>query len=194
VTMQSSIQIHAVDCQRWQEVQTLFHGSPMTSGCWCMWPRCTPRSFRPSPVEKQAFYEVLSSGRMPGFIAVDDSTPVAWCAVGQCHEFPQYQGSGVGPEAWVVPCLFVAPSGRRIGLGPRMIRVAAEYAISHGAEDVFGPAPWWNPGSVSAAKAVVAAFEANGFQVVHPGARVPMLRMQSAESSGATSDGKRDGT
>ena len=122
--------------------------------------------------------QLVLAGGVPGLLARVDAQPVGWCALGRRRDFPQYGTSSPESDAWAVPCLYVAPRGRGLGVSRRLVGRAVEVAASAGASVIHGPPPWWEAGSATAISSTTAAFLANGFVVTAPGARMPLLELR----------------
>jgi GNAT superfamily N-acetyltransferase len=173
----AALDIVPVTPDQWSNVCSLFCSDPVTGTCWCMWPRHEPRSFRPGEDHRAEMQEIVLAGRVPGLLARLDERPVGWCASGRRREFPQYGASDVDDSAWAIPCVYVIPDCRGMGVSGALLSGAVAYAAQRGASIVHGPPPWWQAGSAAAVAATVAAFVATGFRTCGEGARFPLLEL-----------------
>ncbi len=175
-----AVDIVPVTPDRWSDLSSLFCTDPVAGTCWCMWPRYEPRSFRPSEDHRAEMQEIVLAGRTPGLIARLDERAVGWCAIGRQREFPQYGASDVDDSAWAIPCIYVIPDCRGMGVSRALLSGAVAYATERAASIIHGPPPWWKAGSAAAVAATVAAFIATGFRVCGEGARFPLLELAVA--------------
>lgn len=173
----SAIEVELATEHRWTELARLFRADEVTRTCWCMWPRCTPHSFRPSLDHEHELRDLVGRGEAPGLIARLENDLVGWCAVGACSEFPQYHPRDPRDvDACAIPCVYVHKNVRGRGVLPRLVDAAVDYCIRRGGRVIYGPPEWWQPGSGSAKTAILAAFSAAGFEHCGPEARMPLLR------------------
>jgi GNAT superfamily N-acetyltransferase len=139
------LQIEPLTPARWRNFETLFGPRGAVGGCWCMWWRQKRSEFDRLKGEpnRQAFQEVVQSGRPPGLLAYQNGEAVGWCAVAPRSDYPVLQRSPVlkpvdDLPVWAISCLFIAKQHRRSGVGKALIREAVVFARSQGAPAVEG--------------------------------------------------------
>jgi len=169
------LDVTAASTETWHSLASFFE--TYEPDCYCGWPRCQPREFVPgkSP-NREAMRAIIDSGECPGLLAFLEGEVVGWCAVSPVERYPQYQVSE--PQAWGLACLLVAGQARKRGVGGALIEAAVMHAESHGASCVYGPPPWWWPGTEELCERLVCALLKHGFEKVGAGARIPVLRKQ----------------
>ena len=130
---------------RWGDLEALFGARGACGGCWCMVWRLRPAEFRVGKGEgnRRAFRAVVKKGPPPGVLAYQGDRPVGWCAVAPRDAYPRLANSRVlapvdGREVWSVSCLFVRREYRRQGLSEELLKAAAGFAGSLGAEILEG--------------------------------------------------------
>jgi len=118
------------------------------SGCWCIFPRLTPKAERelPGPGDaaerrKRAMTALARRRRAPGLLAYRDGEPVGWIAVAPRCELMRVAASKATPpvdelEVWVISCITVRKQVRGQGIAVALIRAAVAYAARHGAPEV----------------------------------------------------------
>lgn len=122
----------------------LFSCSEASDLCRCMWFIKSVKAYHADgPGGNWRDFRQLAetSAESLGLIAVADGQAVGWCALGPRARFargirtPSFQGRDPSEDesAWLMPCLFVAPSFRGKGLTGALIEHAVEHARSRGA-------------------------------------------------------------
>jgi GNAT superfamily N-acetyltransferase len=141
----AKIRFHPLTPDRWSDFEKLFGPRGACAGCWCMFWRLAGPEFRKNqgPANKRAFRKIVRAGRPPGILAYDGGEAVGWCAIGPREEYPRLDRSRVlarldEKSVWSINCLYIARSHRKQGLSSALIREAARFAESHGAEIVEG--------------------------------------------------------
>lgn len=129
------------DC--WNDLVALFGPRGAVGGCWCMWWRLSHSEFEGSKGvgNRRRMKALVDSDQSPGILAYVDDRPVGWCAVAPREEFRRLHTSRIlkpidDAPVWSIVCLFVAREFRRRDLSRHLIRAAAEFAVSSGAEVV----------------------------------------------------------
>jgi GNAT superfamily N-acetyltransferase len=140
-----AIEFYPLTADRWSDFEKLFGPRGACAGCWCMYWRLAGAEFKKNQGEanKKAFRKIVRGGRLPGILAYDDGEAVAWCAVGPREEYPRLERSRVlapvdEKPVWSINCLYIARSHRKRGLSSALIKEAAEFARSRGADIVEG--------------------------------------------------------
>jgi GNAT superfamily N-acetyltransferase len=185
-----------VTSETWADLERLFGPRCAYAGCWCMWWRLPRAEFnRSSAEERKAGLKTLAdSGRPPGILAYDGAEPVAWVSIGPRDSYPALERSRTlarvdDTPVWSIVCFFIAKSYRRRGLMADLLRGAAAYAASQGAQVVEGypvdPSDQRFNSGLSAYTGLVSAFRKAGFvEVARGGARHVIMRYYN-ESPGA---------
>ena len=69
--------------ERWGDLEALFGPRGACFGCWCMFHRVKRSVWQAQQGEanRQAMKSLMEAGQVPGIIAYDGGTPVAWVSV-----------------------------------------------------------------------------------------------------------------
>jgi GNAT superfamily N-acetyltransferase len=187
----NEIQFHTLTADRWSDFEKLFGPRGACAGCWCMYWRLSGPEFKNNQGEanKRAFRKVVRAGRMPGILAYDGREAVGWCAVGPREEYPRLDRSHVlarvdEKPVWSINCLYIARSHRKRGLSSALIKEAASFARSRGAEIVEGYP--YEPGSKVADAFIytgrLSSFLKAGFKEIARRSRVrPIVRWRAPD-------------
>lgn len=131
--------------ENWDDLVTLFGPRGASGGCWCMWFRLSRSQFEQNKGEgnKQALYQIIHSGEVPGILAYAGSQPIGWCSVAPREQFTSLERSRVlkrvdNEPVWSIVCFFVAKPYRRKGVMLRLLQAAVEYAKQQGARIIEG--------------------------------------------------------
>jgi GNAT superfamily N-acetyltransferase len=118
------------------------------SGCWCIYPRCTPAQEKDLPGpggagerRRLAMAKLARRKRAPGLLAYLDGEAVGWVAVAPRAELGRVDASRATPPVddapvWVIPCITVLKAARGRGVALALIQAAIDYAGSQGAPAV----------------------------------------------------------
>lgn len=139
-----SLSVKALTPSDLDQLDLLFSCSQASNLYRCMWFIKSVRAFHADGPGGNwtDFRELAQTSAEPlGLIAVADGHAVGWCALGPRARFaraiktPSFQGRDPSEDesAWLIPCLFVAPSFRGKGLTRTLIGKAVEQARSNGA-------------------------------------------------------------
>jgi GNAT superfamily N-acetyltransferase len=131
---------------RWPDLETLFGPRGACAGCWCMWWRLSPATFKrdKGAANRQSFQSLVhTTPTPPGLLAYVGPVPVGWCAVAPREEYPRLERSRTlarldDAPVWAITCFFVARAYRRRGVTTRLLADAAAYAADRGARIVEG--------------------------------------------------------
>lgn len=130
---------HAVDRERWPDMERLFESRGAPKFCWCMVWRATPQEARQrdSTSRKAAMAGRAAAGTPVGLLGYLDQEPVAWCSVAPRASYRRLVEDG-GPDAgvWSIACFFVVRRLRGLGVTRRLIAAAIDYARAQGATAV----------------------------------------------------------
>jgi len=110
-----------------------------------MTPRLTRSEYEANEGEgnRKAMKAIVDAGDVPGVIAFDGETPVAWCSFGPRSDFGSLARSRIlkpvdDREVWSIVCFFVAKAARRQGVSVKVIEAACDAAALRGATCMEG--------------------------------------------------------
>jgi GNAT superfamily N-acetyltransferase len=139
----ATVTIHPLTPSRWPDLERLFGARGACGGCWCMWWRLPRSTFKAEKGEgnRRALESYVRSGAVPGLLAYEGATPVAWVAIEPRAAYPGLARSrNLAPvddaEVWSITCFFVARSHRGQGLMRTLVDAAVEHAGERGARIV----------------------------------------------------------
>jgi GNAT superfamily N-acetyltransferase len=131
--------------ERWPDFERLFGERGAVGGCWCMWWRIKRSEFERQKGEgnKQAMKTIVESGEVPGLLAYDGDTAIAWCSVAPREHFPVLQRSRTlkpvdDTPVWSIVCFLVKKGYRGQGLAAQLLRAAVEHVKEQGGSVVEG--------------------------------------------------------
>jgi GNAT superfamily N-acetyltransferase len=134
---------------------------------------------------RQAFKQIIDSGRIPGLLAYANGQPVGWCAIEPRQNYPVLERSRNlkrvdDKPVWSITCFFVAKAYRGQGLTVALIKAAVAYAGVQGAEIVEAypvePKSEEMP-AVFAWTGLASAFRQAGFEeILHRSETRPVMR------------------
>jgi len=177
-----------VTAERWADFESLLGECGAWEGCWCMWWRLTRREWSRLKGEgnRQAMKRIVESGEVPGIIAYVGGKPVGWCSVALREAFPSLNRSPTlkrvdGEPVWSIVCFYVPPQFRGVGLMPKLLVAARDYALSRGANVVEAyPRESKNLPLLAAYMGVVPAFQKAGFvEVLRRSPKQPIMRYRA---------------
>ncbi len=129
--------------KRWNDFEELFGPRGAYSGCWCMWWRTKRSEFEKQQGDgnRRAMKAIVESGKVPGILAYEKRTPVAWCSVAPREDFASLNRSRVLKRiddlpVWSIVCFFVAKEHRRKGVIQDLIAAAVDHARRQGGKVV----------------------------------------------------------
>ena len=141
----SDLEFYPLTPDRWSDLEKLLGPRGAIGGCWCMWWRIKRTEFEHQQGEgnRQAMYDIVESGKVPGILAYAGGEPVAWCSVAPREDYPVLGRSpNLKPvddqQVWSVVCFFLSKPYRHKGLSIIILEAALEYAHSNGARIVEG--------------------------------------------------------
>lgn len=125
--------------ERWNDFEYLFGKHGAYGGCWCMWWRISRKRFESNGNEgnRQAMYDIVYSGEIPGILAYHADNAIGWCSVAPRECFASLNRSPVlrrldDQPVWSIVCFYIATSYRRQGVMLRLIQAAVEYVREQG--------------------------------------------------------------
>ena len=143
--MPPALSFHPLTLKRWGDFVSLFGERGACGGCWCMLWRLSRKQFESQKGQgnKRAMKAVVRAGEVPGILAYEGTKPVGWCAIGPRDAYPALARSRIlrpidEHPCWSVACLFIEKSSRKKGVATALLRGAAEYAESQGAQWIEG--------------------------------------------------------
>jgi GNAT superfamily N-acetyltransferase len=185
--MAPDIAIVPASGERWEDLERLFGARGACGGCWCMWYRLPRAEYerQKGGGNRSALQRLLGEDQPAGVIAYAAGEPIGWCAVAPRSAFIRLQRARTlrpidDQPVWSIVCVFVARGHRRQGVSVALLRGAAGYARSLGANIVEGypvdprsgtiPAVFAHPGTPS-------AFRSAGFtEVARPSPARAIMR------------------
>jgi GNAT superfamily N-acetyltransferase len=141
----SDVRVVPATPDRWDDVQRLAGDRGFSSGCWCMWWRCSSREFeeRHGDGLRGDMAALVAADERPGLLAYagDDPTPVGWVALGPRSAYPRLNRSRkLGPvddrPVWSITCFYIHRRHRGSGVATALLAAAVDHARSRGAEIV----------------------------------------------------------
>ncbi len=136
---------HELTTERWDELTELFGENGACGGCWCMAWRLSRKDFSTKKGEpnKRALKRLVAKGSPTGILAYAGDVPVGWCSVAPREHFLLLEKHRTlkridDQPVWSIVCLFVAKPFRRKGVSVALLRAAAEWAGTQGAQIVEG--------------------------------------------------------
>jgi GNAT superfamily N-acetyltransferase len=110
-----------------------------------MWWRIKRSEFEQQKGEgnRQAMKAIVESGEVPGLLAYEGDTAVAWCSVAPREQFPVLQRSRVlkpvdDRPVWSIVCFFIKKGYRSQGMSMRLLHAAVDYVREQGGQVVEG--------------------------------------------------------
>jgi GNAT superfamily N-acetyltransferase len=187
------------------DLALLFGAQRSTKHCWCMAFCASGGQFAAGWFgggNRRRFERVAGASATPmGVLASVGGAPVGWGACGPRSRYtaaidgrssllrgrPREEGDGV----WLVACLFVAPTHRRLGVTHALVRAAVDLSRKEGALAVEGwPLTASAPQSGDAFVGREEVFRAAGFECVdRPTPQRAVMRLDLRDPRGA---GARD--
>jgi GNAT superfamily N-acetyltransferase len=175
---------------RWDDVARLAGDRGFSSGCWCMWWRCTTREYeeRHGDGLRAGLAALVAAGERPGLLAYagDDPTPVGWVALAPRAAYPRLDRSPkLRPvddlPVWSITCFYIDRRHRRSGVAAALLAAAVDHARARGAE-VIEAYPIDTAARASTASAdlytgTLAMFERAGFTEVARRDGRPIVRL-----------------
>ena len=143
--MPLELSFHPLTVDQWDDFVSLFGERGACGGCWCMLWRLSRKQFESQKGEanKRAMKAIVDSGEVPGLLAYYNTQAIGWCAIAPRSSFPALSRSRIlqpidDRPCWSLACLFIDKSYRKKGVSMELLRAAADYAKSRGAELVEG--------------------------------------------------------
>jgi GNAT superfamily N-acetyltransferase len=175
--------------ERWDDVQRLAGERGFSSGCWCMWWRCSGQEFaqRHGDGLRGDMEALVCSGAEPGLLAYAGDDPVGWVALAPRPEYPRLNRSRkLRPiddvPVWSITCFYIDRRHRRRGVASALLAGAVAHARSGGAEVVEAypidtAAQGGKRASADLYTGTLALFERAGFREVARREGRPIVRL-----------------
>jgi GNAT superfamily N-acetyltransferase len=174
--MIDNLEFYPLTEDRWSNFETLFGERGACGGCWCMWWRLKQSEFEKQKgnKNKEAMYQIVKSGDIPGILAYYQNKPIAWCSVSPREKYLRLDRSRVlkpvdHEPVWSIVCFFIAKPYRRMGLTVELLKYVIKYCKEQGAKIIEGyPIDPKKPNipDVFAYTGLMAAFKKTGFKEV----------------------------
>ncbi|MCK4633122.1 MAG: GNAT family N-acetyltransferase [candidate division Zixibacteria bacterium] len=92
---------------------------------------------------RKAMKKIIASGEVPGLLAYDADTPVAWCSVAPREVFPRMEKAPTlkrvdDQPVWSITCFFIAKGYRRRGLSVALLEAAIDLVRKYGGKIIEG--------------------------------------------------------
>jgi GNAT superfamily N-acetyltransferase len=104
-----------------------------------MWWRISRKQFESNGNEgnRQAMYNIVHSGEVPGILAYHGDKAIGWCSVAPRECFASLNRSPVlrridGQPVWSIVCFYIAKAYRHQGVTHALIQAAIDYAREQG--------------------------------------------------------------
>lgn len=127
--------------KRWPDLEKLFGSKGAAGGCWCMWWRFTPATYKENAGQgnRAALQNRVNERRATGLLTYVGDDPVGWISVSPREEYERIPTSQTwrpidDVAVWSIVCFFIRKDQRRRGLTDHLIHAAVEYAKAHGAQ------------------------------------------------------------
>jgi hypothetical protein len=184
----------ALTPEHWGDLVELFGPNGACGGCWCMWWKHSAGDFarRKGASNRRSFKTLVDRGDVPGFLALEQGHPMAWCAVEPRQRYLRLATSrsltAVDDQpVWSVTCLFIKAGHRRRGLSLAMLQQAKRFVAARGGRLIEGypkDPPGGFPGASSAWTGVASTFLKAGFTEVERRAPTrPIMRCELRDAS-----------
>jgi hypothetical protein len=98
--MATTLAVHPVTADRWDDLATLFGDRGASSGCWCMFFRLTSGEFarQAGAKAREGLRGLVRGGAVPGLLAYSQGRPVGWCPVAPRLELSPGDQAGRRPR------------------------------------------------------------------------------------------------
>ncbi len=186
MAVNGKIKFHPLSPERWDELVSLFGPRGACAGCWCMFWRQKKTDFVRNSGEpnKRNLKKLVNKGAHTGVLAYLENTPIGWCAIAPRQDLVKLEQHRTlkridDQPVWSIVCLFVAKPFRMQGTSVALIKAAADWARTQGANVIEGyptepgkklPDPFVYTGLAS-------AFRKAGFEeVARPARTRPIFR------------------
>ena len=125
--------------ERWTDFEAIMGERGGYGGCWCMLWRLQRPAFDAGcgASNRSAMKAIFEAGELPGLLAYDAGTAVAWCSVAPRAAFPRLERSRVlkavdDQPVWSISCFLILKSHRKRGLTKALILGACDLVRERG--------------------------------------------------------------
>jgi GNAT superfamily N-acetyltransferase len=141
----STLAIHPLTPDRWDDFERLFGKNGACAGCWCQWPRMGQSEWlaKKGDGTKRMMRAIVKKGLPPGLLAYANDAAVGWCGVAPRESYARLARSRIfapvdDKPVWSVSCFFVRRDWRRRGVTVALLDGAARWVGSLGGRIVEG--------------------------------------------------------
>lgn len=187
----TDITVSPADEARWDDLEEVFGPNGGCEGCWCMYWRVRARDYPRIQGEqaRQKLRELVAAEPPPGLLAYRDGQPAGWCTVAPRPNYTRLRYSTtLRPDdpndsgVWAVPCFYISPEHRRVGVTKNLLQAALSFAADRGGREIEGYAIDSDHRKYSSAElytGTVDLFARHGFQeVTRPASGRVLMRRQ----------------
>jgi GNAT superfamily N-acetyltransferase len=141
-TMKSmtELSIRPLTPDRWPDLEALFGPKGAQGGCWCMWWRFTPQTYKTNAGEgnRAALRERVDAGHATGLLAYAADQPVGWVSIAPRTEYERIPTSQTwkpidSTPVWSIVCFYVRAEARGQGITSLLLDAAIQHAADQGA-------------------------------------------------------------
>jgi GNAT superfamily N-acetyltransferase len=174
---------------RWDDFAALFGPKGGCGGCWCMWWRERQGT---NEANRAAMQRIVEQGPPPGLLAyaATEAGPacVGWIALAPRPAYAGLARSRIlrpvdDAPVWSVTCFFIHKAWRKQGVSTALLRAAADWARTQGAQALEGypHEPEHPQPDAFVWTGLAAAFRAAGFvEAARRSAKRPIMRLDLA--------------
>jgi GNAT superfamily N-acetyltransferase len=149
------ILIRPITKERHKDFEALMKTNSITASCWDIFPRrlnaegvrrrehWKAKGVGASDGNRRDIGTLVRTGMPVGLLAYRDGSPVGFASVGPRAAYRRVDAAKHSPPVdalpvWAVPCFYVHPKHRGVGVTTALLRAAVEYAREQGAPAVEG--------------------------------------------------------
>ena len=143
--LNEAITICPLDAGTWADMEALFEQPGYQHHCWCMAWRLRSPDYNAldDAGRKTALHTLMQTGTPLGVLAYRGGQAVGWCSVAPRESYIRVERSNTLPRlddqpVWTVICFYISPAARGEGLPLELLKGAAAYAFSQGAQIIEG--------------------------------------------------------
>lgn len=133
--------IHPLTPDRWPDLEALFGKNGAAGGCWCMWWRSKPQTYKANKgdANRANLKSRVDDGHTTGLLAYSGDVPVGWVSFAPREDFERIPTSQTWRPiddtlVWSIVCFFIRKGYRGQGMASQLLEAAVSHAASHGAQ------------------------------------------------------------